>query len=265
MAGKLCKCGCGETVKPGNIFVRGHNSRYEHPRLGVKISEETRKKLSESHKGPRPWRLGKKLSAEACKKMSKAHKGVPLSESHRKGITTANRKSWERLSDIEKSERHAKMWVPFNGSSPMKDKSHTDEANLKNREAHLKLWEDPDHARKCLVFNSPNKCEIKLLKILESMYPGEWKFVGDGQVIIDGKCPDFININGRKQIIELYGERWHQNDDPQDRIKVFKPFGYDTIVIWVKELQNTKKLKRRLESFCQGYPGSSVFKERRCR
>jgi len=110
-------------------------------------------------------------------------------------------------------------------------------------------WKDPDNARKCLVFNSPNKQELKLLKILESMYPGEWKFVGDGKVIIDGKCPDFINVNGQKKIIELYGERWHENHDPQDRINVFKPYGYDTLVIWVRELQNSSKAKKIIQTF----------------
>jgi len=87
--------------------------------------------------------------------------------------------------------------------------------------------------------------------ILESLYPGEWKFVGDGQVIIDGKCPDFINVNGQKKIIELYGERWHRDDDPQDRINVFKPFGYDTLVIWVRELQNSRKVRKMIIEFCK--------------
>jgi hypothetical protein len=112
-------------------------------------------------------------------------------------------------------------------------------------------WKDPENAKKCLCINSPNKQELKLKNILDLMYPGEWKFVGDGQVIIDGKCPDFININGQKKIIELYGERWHKPDEPQKRINVFKPFGYDTLVIWVRELQNSRKIKTTLKQFCE--------------
>lgn len=110
-------------------------------------------------------------------------------------------------------------------------------------------WKDPAFAKKCLVFNSPNKSEQKLMGILDSLYPGEWKFVGDGQVIIDRKCPDFINVNGQKKIIELYGERWHQNDDPRDREVAFAPFGYRTLVVWTRELCGIKKLTRKLNDF----------------
>ena len=69
-----------------------------------------------------------------------------------------------------------------------------------------------------------NKAEKYLELILENLYPGEWKFVGDGQVRISGKCPDFININGEKKIIELFGDYWHQGQDPQNRIDIFTPF-----------------------------------------
>lgn len=32
----LCKCGCGQEVKPGNKFIRGHNSKLNHPNKGKK-------------------------------------------------------------------------------------------------------------------------------------------------------------------------------------------------------------------------------------
>lgn len=89
------------------------------------------------------------------------------------------------------------------------------------------------------------------MRLLDSMYPGEWKFVGNGQLIIDGKCPDFVNVNGQKKIIELYGERWHREDDPQDRIKAFQPFGYETLVIWVRELQHLGRAKKIIAEFCK--------------
>lgn len=36
----LCKCGCGQEVKPGNRFIHGHNQR------GTKASDETKLKIS---------------------------------------------------------------------------------------------------------------------------------------------------------------------------------------------------------------------------
>lgn len=125
------------------------------------------------------------------------------------------------------------------------------EHKIKISEKIKQYWKDPEYAKKHLVFNSPNKQEKKLLGILDNLYPGEWKFVGDGKMIIDGKCPDFINVNGQKKIIELYGERWHQDHNPKDRINVFKPFGYDTLVVWVHELRNSGKIKLTLKQFCE--------------
>lgn len=132
-----------------------------------------------------------------------------------------------------------------------KGKTKSDEHKKKISEVMKNQWKDAEYAKKHLVFNSPNKQEIKLMGILNQLYPGEWKFVGNGQVIIDGKCPDFINVNGQKKIIELYGERWHTIDEPQKRINVFKPFGYDTLVIWVRELQNSSKIKTTIKRFCE--------------
>ena len=41
----LCKCGCGEKVKPGNTFLRGHSGR------GKSRSEETKRKIGNAHRG----------------------------------------------------------------------------------------------------------------------------------------------------------------------------------------------------------------------
>ena len=50
---------------------------------GVKLSEETKKKMSESHKGKNNHFYGKKHSKESITKISNAKKGVP---SKKKGV-----------------------------------------------------------------------------------------------------------------------------------------------------------------------------------
>jgi hypothetical protein len=95
----------------------------------------------------------------------------------------------------------------------------------------------------------PNKSEMVLLNILHKLYPNEWKFVGDGQVIIAGKCPDFINVNGKKLIIELFGDYWHRGQNPNDRINIFKPYGYETLIIWEKELKDIPVVEQKLRRF----------------
>jgi hypothetical protein len=208
---------------------------------------------------------GRVPSEQQKAKQSQAMKGRTLTENHIEKIRT----SMLRSIDEGKAIGHPKGMSTWNkGISIDTSHLHTEEIRKKisiantgkpcSMETRKKLsaivrewWKNPDNARKALVFNKPNKSEMKLFDILESMYPGEWKFVGDGQVVIDGKCPDFINVNGQKKIIELYGERWHQNENPQDRIDVFKPFGYDTLVIWLRELQNSSKVKLTIKQFCE--------------
>ena len=80
--------------------------------------------------------------------------------------------------------------------------------------------------------------EIKLKNILNNLYPNEWEFVGDGKMVLGGKIPDFVNVNGNNQIIELYGRYWHRNDNPQDRIDLFQTFGYATMIVFDNELKD---------------------------
>jgi len=114
-----------------------------------------------------------------------------------------------------------------------------------------KLWQDPEFVKKQMEarYVKQNKLEKKLEDIVNKIYPKEYKFVGGGEVVIAGKCPDFINVNGQKKIIELFGDYWHQGENPQDRIDIFKPYGYDTLVIWERELKNMEWVKFRIRRF----------------
>lgn len=101
---------------------------------------------------------------------------------------------------------------------------------------------------------SPNKPETSVLNILNELYPNEWKFTGDGQVIIDGLNPDFINTNGKKLIIEVFGDYWHrQNVKPyrvnEGRVDVYAQFGYKTLIIWERETKNKELLKQKIQEF----------------
>ena len=107
--------------------------------------------------------------------------------------------------------------------------------------------------KRMLSFNSPNKTESKLFSVLDKCYPNEWKYVGDGSFVINGKNPDFINCNGKKLIIELFGEHWHDKDEEEPRKEIFKQFGYETLIIWANELRHIDELKTKLNKFIEEY------------
>ena len=136
----------------------------------------------------------------------------------------------------------------------------TEEGRSKGIDSIRARWKDPEFAQKMFIKwgKRPNKTESYLNKILQDSFPNEWKYVGDGQVWIDGKNPDFININGSKKIIELDGEYWHKDKNSKERIKLFKKFGYETLVITDKELKNGQYLDK-LKEFC-GNKLSKVMK-----
>jgi len=86
--------------------------------------------------------------------------------------------------------------------------------------------------------------------ILQINFPNEWKFVGNGKVIIGNKNPDFINIkNKKKMIIELFGLYYHKKIHEKQKIEYFKKYGYKTLIIWVNELENIKELIRKISCF----------------
>lgn len=94
----------------------------------------------------------------------------------------------------------------------------------------------------------PNKAEKRLLCILDEKFPSHWRYVGDGSFWIEGKNPDFVNVNGQKQIIELLGNYWHKSVD-QSRIRLFKKHGFRTLIIWASELKHPQQVVAKIKKF----------------
>ena len=73
-----------------------------------------------------------------------------------------------------------------------------------------------------------------------------FKYVGDRKFWLtfkDGthKCPDFINLKA-KTAVEVYGDYWHKNDNPDDIIKKYNEIGWDCYVFWEHEIMKEKLL-----------------------
>ena len=125
------------------------------------------------------------------------------------------------------------------------------------------LNNDPIFQRKRLkaAIKKPNRQERKLEAILEEWFPSEWKFVGDGEVILGKLNPDFINCNGKKQIIELFGCWYHgcplhhpnnevswQNTEIGKKV-IYSRYGFKTLVIWEHELEDEEVVVDKITQF----------------
>lgn len=105
----------------------------------------------------------------------------------------------------------------------------------------------------------PNKQELLLNQILQANFPNEFKFVGDGLFFIERYCPDFINCNGRKLIIELFGNYFHSLSKSAERderkLKVYSKYGFKTLIIWQNELKRPEMVVRKIRVFMGGENG----------
>lgn len=110
------------------------------------------------------------------------------------------------------------------------------------------------------ILTKPNKPEKLLNKLLQRLLPKEYKINIKGNIMILGrKVPDFVNINGQKKIIEMYGDYWHSDkfikkhgcyeNTEKGRIKYFKKLGWETLIIWEHELKDLDKVKNRILEF----------------
>jgi len=258
-------CGCGEVVGPGNRFIKGHHKR------GVRNTVETNRRNGQKilklwqdpeyvrkMKQPRPkmsqyWRDPVHVEKHSQKmlKMWKDPEFVKKQTRYRKDpvyVENVRRKILQKWKDPEVVKKH-RLAMQLYYSRFYSVEKHSQRA--------LKMWKDPEFVKKQMKARciKPNKSELALNDLLNKILPGEYKFVGDFQFVVGGKCPDFLNVNGQKKLIELFGGYWHDpeyfpaDSSSKDRIDHFKPYGFDTLVIREHELKDIKQLREKILLF----------------
>ena len=96
----------------------------------------------------------------------------------------------------------------------------------------------------------PNKKEKELNNIIQIILPNEYKINVKANILtLAGKIPDFVNVNGQKKVIEFNGDYWHTEEETNERVKLFKSLGYDTLIIWEHELKNKNLVINKILNF----------------
>lgn len=114
----------------------------------------------------------------------------------------------------------------------------TDEFRKWQSEYMKKLFaENPEIIRKIRKSKKPTAPEKRLINIIEE-YKLPYKYVGDGTLTIYHLNPDFININGKKKLIEIFGDYYHTTlatewkDTELGKIMIYNSFGFKCLILW---------------------------------
>jgi len=268
-------------------FKRGQPSQNKGKRLEEICGTERAKELKEQlkkyrfKKGMIPWNKGlTKETNELVRKVAEKNLGKKVPEGLYPNAGMRNKKHSKKAKDKMCLAKKGKY---FGKDNPFFGKKHTEETKLKLRkpksEKHKKklrlshiglkqsketiekraeknreLWKDDKYRERIIKSQiigrkpKPNKPEQFLNNLIKkNNLP--FNYVGDGQIIIGGFNPDFLSKNP-KQIIELFGDYWHnklgvKNRDKR-RFKTYKKFGYKTLVIWEHELVSGKRYGKQL-------------------
>lgn len=181
---------------------------------------------------------GRKQSSERKKIESLAHIGL-------KGEAAG----WNKERRQIQSEKMKGNRYQQNRTAPCSEETKQKIGMANSANMKIKWQEDSYVAMQMKARNcSPNKPEQKLIAIIEAeRLP--FKYVGGGEFILGGKCPDFLNIDGKKQLIELFGTYWHGILDIGNRIEYFRQYGFSTLIIWEDEVKNEIRIIKKIKGF----------------
>jgi hypothetical protein len=169
----------------------------------------------------------------------------------------ANKKYWESLTPQEREAKGlvlSKAWASMSESSrearllAMSRGSKREWALLDRdsyearRKAFSSFWKnlsEEERSKKVLNLCSgrasgPNTPELFLGLYLERRFPGLWFYNGQGQqgLALGGKIPDFVRIDGSKEVVELFGNYFHPLSDEASRKSHYLNYGYSCFVVW---------------------------------
>ena len=90
----------------------------------------------------------------------------------------------------------------------------------------------------------PTEPEEYLIKVIER-YNLPYRYTGNGSFFIGNINPDFVNVNGAKIALEVFGSYWHSPEmvatrplrGEEERRKILRGYGWELLVLWTKDLK----------------------------
>ena len=253
---RFCSRSCGMKGKHNSSeteFTSSHLKQlWQNPDFKKKMLDAHKGNLKGFKKGNKPWNKG-------GHNLQKSYwKGKHHAEEAKKKISLSRRLWYEKIPLEERrfSEEHKqKLSIALSGErNPMYGKPCP---NKNWREQ----FNDPEFQRKRLwaLNHGPTKPEKQVIYLI-TKHSLPFKYVGDGEIIINRLVPDFIAANGEKKIIEVFGDYWHGRgadnwtDTEEGRKEVFYRLGYDTLIIWEWELKqfSEEDIVNRIRAFSDG-------------
>ncbi len=189
---------------------------------GIQLSNETKFKISLKNKG-------RIKSPEWRRLLSAALKGKKLSDEHREHL------------------RQSHLGIPCTEQvkAKLREKTHSEKWKAQRSIDSQTLWENPEYIKHVTQgwAQRPNRSELVLEDILNKNFP-QFKYNGnyDLGISLNRMIPDFVNVDGKKEVIEVFGDYFHRRNAPWKRselgrIMAFNSIGYRCLVIWASELK----------------------------
>jgi len=130
--------------------------------------------------------------------------------------------------------------------------------------AQKKRMQNPQEKKRMreIRFIATKKRPTNPERIFDELTPSIIYYVGNGtwwRNLSNGthKNPDF-KIKGQNKVIEIFGDYWHRNDDPQELIDLYKQAGIDCLVIWEHEIyKQPEMILKKANNFIK--EGNNVF------
>jgi len=233
-------------------------------------TEEHRSAIAERNHG---LFAGKPKSEEHKRKIGEANRGnkrpdfaAILRERASKGLASGpNNNHYGKKHSEESREKIRAKRLAYFARTPIEERRLSEKTKAKISEIRKRDWQDPEYVAKLIkaMGVKPSESELEFVDLLGKHFP-EFRYNGDFRegVVLGGLIPDFVNVNGKKQVIEVFGDYWHSpeviGDDwrrsESGKVAIYGSVGWDCLVIWEHDLNELteEEVVERISNFQEG-------------